>query len=103
MGMADVKDRARSGQKARDIETHAHQRFGLRFDIEWTPEVRKLVVWLIQTGRSKFIEKQSNSISLHQVHIQGKDVVVVYDKIRAQVVTALYPEGEWPMTRQIQP
>ena len=96
MGMGGVKDRVRRGQKIRDLETHAHQRFGLRFDIEWTPEVRKQVVWMIQTGRSTFIEKQSNAISLHRVHVQDKDVVVVYDKLRATVVTALYPEGEWP-------
>jgi hypothetical protein len=96
MGMGDVKDRARRGPKARDLETHARQRFGLRFDVDWTPDVRKHVVWLIQTGRSTFIEKQSNAISLHRVNVQGNDVVVVYDKIRACVVTALYPEGEWP-------
>jgi hypothetical protein len=96
MGMGDVKDRARRGQKARDLETHARRRFDLRFDVDLTPEVRKHVVWLIQTGRSHFIEKQSNAISLHRVSVQDKDVVVVYDKIRACVVTALYPEGEWP-------
>jgi hypothetical protein len=96
MGMGDVKERARHGAKARDLETHARKRFDVRFDVEWTPGVRREVVWMIQTGRSHFIEKQSNAISLHRVTVQGKDVVVVYDKIRACVVTALYPKGEWP-------
>lgn len=97
MGMSDAKARARSGRKARDLETHSHQRFGVRFDVELTPEVRRQIVWSIQTGRSTFIEKQSNRIALHRVEVEGKEIVVVYDKIRAALVTALYPEGEWPL------
>jgi hypothetical protein len=94
MGMSDAKARARSGRKARD---HSHQRFGLRFDIELTPAIRREIVEMIQTGRSTCVEKQSNRIALHRVEIEGKSVVVVYDKLRAAIVTALYPEGEWPI------
>jgi hypothetical protein len=96
MGMGEVKDRARRGPKTRYIDAHARQRFALRFGIEWTPELRKQLVWMIQTGRSTFLEKQSNARSLHRVTVGDQEIVVVYDKIRATVVTALYPEGEWP-------
>ena len=92
--MADVKDRARSGPKARDMAVHARQRFAQRFDVTLTTEARKQILWAIQHGHSTFIKKQSNAISLHRVSVEGHDVVVVYDKIRAAIVTALYPEDE---------
>jgi hypothetical protein len=38
--MGDVKERARHGAKARDLETHARKRFDVRFDVDWTPEAQ---------------------------------------------------------------
>ena len=89
----DQRAAIRNGPKTRNLATHSRQRFDLRFDIDLTPEVRKEIIWMIRTGRSTFVDRRSNAVSSHRVQVQGRDIVVVYDKVRGVIVTVLYPEG----------
>lgn len=40
----------------------------------------------------KFLAKQSNRITVHLVVYKNTEIVLVYDKMRKQIVTALPPE-----------
>lgn len=69
---------------------HAKRRAKSRFGIELNRTMRNIIVEEIQKGSSeyvKFLEKQSNRISKFEAVIDGKSVILVYDKIRHNLVT----------------
>lgn len=74
---------------------HARRRFIQRFGIPLTKELKAKLLDLIYAGHAQFIEKQSNRISLFDMNIpdNGTKIRVVYDKIRHNIVSVLYPEG----------
>ena len=48
----------------------------------------------IQTGQARFIEKQSNRVSVWAVKHEGSEIRVIYDKTTKNIVTAL-PSQAW--------
>ena len=55
----------------------------------------KELINLIQTQKLKFIEKQSNRVSVFRwISKEGKKFRLVYDKIRHQIITILIEKGE---------
>ena len=47
----------------------------------------------IQTGKAKFVDRQSKRVTRWRVDYAGKDRLVVYDKNTKQIVTIL--EDDW--------
>lgn len=71
---------------------HAKKRAAERYGINLDKTTRRAIKEQISQGKSKFIEKQSNRISVHEVEIKGQQIKVVYDKNRKNIVTIL-PSG----------
>jgi hypothetical protein len=69
--------------QARHFSRRAAQRYG-EFDIDVEAINR-----MIQDGRTSPIWKESNTRTHHLVEWNGKQMKVVYDKLRKTVVTAL--------------
>jgi len=81
----------RTKKQAQNV--HARRRFQQRFGISLTKELKDEILDTIHKGWANFVEKQSNRISLFDVFVKGKKIRVVYDKMRKNIVSALYPEG----------
>ena len=80
--------------KASSIKAHAKRRFAQRFDIELTAQDCKSIINIIaSSGGTTLVDKQSNTRSLHKVNYGGQNIIVVYDKLRKLLVTALYEDG----------
>lgn len=54
-------------------------------------ETHRRIVNVIQSSRSRVVERQSLRVSVHDVDLDGVTVRVVYDRHRKQVVTFLPP------------
>lgn len=78
--------------KRRWENEHFRLRLIQGYGIPANKAVRREMVGLIQSGQSTPVEKQSNRIVLHSINYQGREIVVVYDKARKNLVTALRPE-----------
>lgn len=72
---------------------HFKNRIKERFGIAINRKDRKQIINLIRQGKSKPIERRSNRVCVHEIEWNGKKMNVVYDNLRGQLVTALYPEG----------
>ena len=73
---------------------HARKRFQQRFGVILTKDLKTRILNLIHKGYASFVEKQSNRISLFDIEVEGQKIRVVYDKIRKNIVSALYPDKE---------
>ena len=82
--MKQSKPTKRSNQKK-----HAMRRFKERFGIELTSSQYKGAIRKIQSGKAKFIERQSVSVTVFKIIVCGIEVVAVYDKSRGRIVTFL--------------
>lgn len=71
---------------------HAMRRFAQRFPRELTSLEYDFLVKHIQDGKAKFIEKQSNRVSVFQVKINEVTAIAVYDKSRKTIITFLNEE-----------
>ena len=65
------------------------ERFGIALKKHQIQEIVKA----IQGNKAKFIERQSNRVTVWQIVLDSQIVNIVYDKDRKMVVTALYPEN----------
>lgn len=75
---------------------HARRRLHERFDIDLTRETQAQIVSAIRAGeseRARFLDRQSNNRTMWLVTHEGREIPVVYDKARKQIVTAL--RREW--------
>lgn len=79
--------RNRSKKKCQQV--HAVRRFIERTGLVVGQDSLNQIVNLIRNGKSIPIRKQSLRVSVHQVTFRGKEIRVVYDKIRKQIVTVL--------------
>lgn len=68
---------------------HAKRRALERFGIELTKDVRRTLVQAIQKGEARFRARQSLRITHWIVEYQGKELPVVYDRQRHEIVTVL--------------
>jgi hypothetical protein len=75
-------------RKATVNKKHAKKRLAQRYHIEMTDRVHNHLVRLIQSGRYA-LGKQSHSRSKHLIPFNGQSVLIIYDKIRHTVLTAL--------------
>lgn len=48
---------------------------------------------MIHNGTAKFVEKQSNRVTVFDVEIRGIEARVVYDKERKSIITAVTPDS----------
>ena len=80
--------------KSRAQRSHAKRRFYERFGILLNRKDRQNLINQIQGNRAKFVEKESNRVSLWDVMVKGKIIRVVYDKDRKNIVTALPQEAD---------
>lgn len=76
--------------KARAQFKHAAKRLSERFDIIIGPQLYGHFVEEIQTGKAEFMRKQSNRVTLWRTQHEGQSIVLVYDKQRKTIVTALH-------------
>lgn len=74
------------GGKKRAQKQHTYwrslERFGMVFDT--AEAIRK-----IQSGRARFVKRQSNRVTLWALEMGGKEVVAVYDKLRHTIATVM--------------
>jgi hypothetical protein len=61
---------------------------------------RKAIVKQIQEGRSMYLEAASNTRTFHAVEIEGKEIVVLYDKRTRSLITVL-PRKSWERSRNV--
>lgn len=78
--------------KAQNQEMHAKIRFAQRYGVMICDDTYRDMVQQIQSGKAKFIRKQSNRVSHFWVTWHDQTVPVVYDKLRGTVVTVLMPQ-----------
>ena len=80
--------------KAKSQRIHAKRRALQRYDISLNREDLEKIIQLIQTGKGRCIEKQSNTRTIFIVEYKGKDCKVVYDKLRKNICTFLPMEDK---------
>jgi len=66
---------------------HAMRRYAQRFDQELTEQEYNLLIQQIQNQEAKFIEKQSNRVSIFEVNIHNECPIAIYDKLRQTIIT----------------
>ena len=89
------KTRSNRGKKGKREfqEKHFGRRLAVRFRQNLTSEEIQQIIKDIQAGKSKFVVRQSNRISIFEVNIRDEcRVWVVYDRSQKTLVTALYPD-----------
>jgi len=80
----------RKKAKAKGQMKHTAKRGMERFGLTVSEKSIKAIVQQIQSGSAKFLEKQSNRVSLFQVKLEeGVDAVAVYDRERKTIATLL--------------
>jgi len=80
----------RRGKTKRQAEAaHAKRRALQRFGLTLNSDQLQALSRMIRAGRSECIERESNRVSVHRLEWQGCVVVVVYDRLRKQIVTFL--------------
>ena len=75
--------------KVRALRIHAKRRLSERYGIAVNRVGLAEIVILIQSGKAKFLERQSNRVTVWDVTFRGQQIRVVYDTHRHAVVTAL--------------
>lgn len=79
--------------KSRALFLHAKKRAKERFGFELNRDKHRDIVSMIQGNSAKFVEKQSNRVSVWDVEYHGILMRVVYDKSRGQIITLLHKDG----------
>ncbi len=90
--MKKRKKRSKRINKDTSLKFHFRKRMLSRFNIELTDNDINDIVYMIQSGKSIVIEKQSRTKTLHQIKYKGQTINIVYDKERKLPVTALYDD-----------
>lgn len=69
---------------------HGKRRLFERFGLSLNRQQLRDLVWQIRNSTGVFVRRQSNTRSHWIVTHEGKDLYVVYDNHRQEIVTALY-------------
>ena len=85
--------RKSKGKKKNQIK-HARKRFEARFDVSLNENQYTQMINRIKKGKAKFVQRQSNRVSLWDIEFEGHLIRVVYDKKTSAIVTALYPDRQ---------
>ena len=78
-----------SHSKRSSERKHAKRRARQRYRLLINRFVLEKLVNDIQSNKGEFIYKSSNRATVWKLVCKGKEVLVVYDKLRAQIVTFL--------------
>lgn len=81
-------------RKTKALRAHAKLRALQRYDLDLTAKMRRRIVEAIQQQRSIHLETQSNRVSVHLVEVESRDIRVVYDRTRKEIITVLPPENQ---------
>lgn len=87
-----LRSKRNKTDKKKAQKIHAKRRALQRYSIELNKSLHKDWIHQIQNGVAKFVERQSNRISVYEILVEGKIIPVVYDKIRKNIVTVLPPD-----------
>lgn len=68
-------------------QIHLHRRAAERLGVSLSPSDSARIVRQIQAGELSIVEKQTHRVSLFAAEVAGRQVVVVYDRKRKQIVT----------------
>ena len=63
------------------------QRYGIRID----RRTYEYLCVLVRAGEARFVERQSNRVTVYDLTVLGKTVRVVYDSVRHCLVTVFPP------------
>lgn len=74
-----------------DLKRHFSRRLAERYDLFIKPEI---FTEMIQESRSEVIEKVSIARSIHRCWIDGREIIVVYNRKLGSVCTALPPPNQ---------
>lgn len=69
------------------MKEHVKKRFFQRFRFELTDNMLESMISQIRKQKSTFLEKQTNTRSLHVVEVNERKVVVVYNSERKMIHT----------------
>lgn len=80
-----------SKSKSQKVHTlrRCFQRYGFRLSKKGYADI----VRQIQSGEARFVEKQSNRVSIFEVYCKGEKIMVVYDCTRKTIASFLPREG----------
>lgn len=68
---------------------HAKKRAYERLGIEMSTADICSIIRQIQAGKARFIERQSNRVTVFEISVVGNDVLVLYDSSRKTIITFL--------------
>lgn len=75
--------------KTTSLKIHAKNRAKERHGLNFNHLTRKFFLDEIKKGNSTFIKKESNRRTVHQIKYKEKFYLVIYDKLRGQIITFL--------------
>ena len=78
-----------SHSKRSSERKHAKKRARQRYKLLINKAILEELINNIQNNKGEFIYRSSNRATIWKLVCKGKDVLVVYDKLRAQIVTFL--------------
>lgn len=78
-----------SYSRVKNERVHARRRCLERLGFQLTREMERQLVHDIQYGNARFIARQSLTISIFLVRLNGCQTFVVYDKQHKQIVTIM--------------
>lgn len=81
------------GDKRRTLAIHAKRRAATRYELNLTDADLREIVDSIQSGRARYLWRQSLRVSAFAVEFQGKTLPVVFDRRRKCVCTVLPEEA----------
>lgn len=79
----------REGDKRIAQRAHTRRRAQERYGVKLNKAAMAALIARIQSNRAKFVERQSNRITVWEVEHQSKRMRVVYDTKRGTIVTCL--------------
>lgn len=85
--------RKRTPKTAKVLRRHAGLRAAQRYGICLGQKEHDEMVYQIKRQKAKFVERQSNRVTIWIVEIDGQKIKVCYDAHRKAVITCLPPES----------
>src|SRR4030042_100947 len=84
--------RKRKRERTSALRAHGKRRIAERCGILLNHKLLLELVENIQKGRYKFVDRQSQRVTRFQATIEGREMIIVYDRRHKTIVTVLYAE-----------
>jgi len=88
--------------KTQALQIHAKRQALLRYNVVLSSEDLSRLVNMIRRGRALLIARKSLRVSCWKVAMEGREMVVLYDKQRRAIVTFLPPDC-WEIRQSVAP